>query len=118
MKANELRIGNQIYVNSVLHQVTAVDILTIAQNELFGIEMPYCNPVKLTEELLLKSGFRFMYEKVSDRVYSNEDFMLYWNRQSGYHLFYHDKLLSRGIAYWHQLQNLYQEVTGQLLSLL
>jgi len=117
MKASELRIGNQIYVNGAMHKVTGADIFYMSQNEVFGAENSSCNPVKLTEEMLLKMGFKFEYEKMLDRVYSNGDFVLYWNKQSGYRLFYHDKFLSIGIFYIHQLQNLYMDITGKYISL-
>jgi hypothetical protein len=117
MKANELRIGNQVYVNNSVHTLTATDILTISQHELFGLEISSSNPIKLTEDMLLKSGFKFEYEKVADRVYSKGEFVLYWNRQNGYSFFYHDKLLSKGFFYWHQLQNLYFDITGNNLFL-
>ncbi len=116
MKVNELRIGNQIYVNNIVHKVTGADIFYISQNEIFGMENASCNPVKLTEGILLKLDFKFEYEKVQDRVYSNGDFILYWNKQNGYRL-YQDKFLSIGIFYLHQLQNLYMDITGKYISL-
>ena len=64
MKINELRIGNQIYINSVVHAITAIDIVTLSQYQLFGIELQYSNPIKLTEELLFKLGFKFEFEKI------------------------------------------------------
>jgi hypothetical protein len=117
MKASELRIGNQVYINGVVHKVTGADLFFISQNETFGVDTSSCNPIKLTEEMLLKSGFKFEYEKVLDRVYSDGNFVLYWNRQQGYRLFYHDKFLSIGIFYWHQLQNLYMDITGKSIFL-
>ncbi len=114
MKASELRIGNQVYVNGAVRKVTGADLFFISQNETFGVDTSSCNPVKLTEEMLLKSGFKFEYEKVLDRVYSDGDFMLNWNKQQGYRLFYHDKLLSIGIFYWHQLQNLFPDLADQV----
>jgi hypothetical protein len=117
MKASELRIGNQIYINGVLHKITGADIFFISQNETFEVDVSSHNPVKLTEEMLVKLGFKFEYEKVLDRVYSSGDFVLYWNKQYGYRLFYHDKFLSIGIFYLHQLQNLYLDVTGKYIFL-
>jgi hypothetical protein len=117
MKANELRIGNQIYINNAVHTLTATDILTISQHELFGMDLSYCNPIKLTEDMLFRSGFKFDYEKVAGRVYSSNEFILYWDKQNGYSFFYHDKQLSKGFFYWHQLQNLYFDITGNSLIL-
>ena len=113
MKANELRIGNQIYINGVVHKITGADIFFISQNEIFEMDNSSCDPIKLTEEMLFKSGFKFDYEKALDRVYSEGDFKLYWNKQNGYRLFYHDKTLSRSIFYWHQLQNIYFDITSK-----
>ena len=117
MKSSELRIGNQIYINGVVHNMTGADIFFMSQNEIFGIDISSYNPIKLTEEMLFKLGFGFEYEKVLDRVYSSGDFLLYWNKQNGYRLFYHDKFLSIGIFYLHQLQNLYFDVTGKHIFL-
>ncbi len=117
MKASELRIGNQVYVNGAMHKVTGADIFYMSQNEFFGSDKFSCDPVKLTEDMLFKLGFKFEYEKMLDRVYSNGDFVLYWNKQNGYRFFYFDKFLSIGFFYLHQLQNLYMDITGKSLSL-
>jgi hypothetical protein len=105
-------------MNGTVHKVTGADIFFISQNEAFGMDTSSCNPIKLTEEMLLKLGFKFEYEKTPDRVYSNGNVVLYWNKQNGYHLFYHDKFLSIGFFYLHQLQNLYMDISGKYISLL
>ncbi|HOI26352.1 MAG TPA: hypothetical protein PLN63_00690 [Paludibacteraceae bacterium] len=117
MKTNELRIGNQILVNGRMHEVSASDIFTLAQNESLGVEIASCTPVKITEDMLFRLGFKFEYEKVQDRVYVNEDINLYWNKQAGYSLLYLDKQIGKPFHYLHQLQNLCFDLTAKPLLL-
>ncbi|MCB9017474.1 MAG: hypothetical protein M0P12_08700 [Paludibacteraceae bacterium] len=117
MKSKELRIGNQILVNGRIHEVSASDIFTFSQNETFGTEMPSCMPMKITEDLLFRLGFKFEFEKMQDRVYFNDDIYLYWNKQAGYSLLHLDKQIGRPFFYLHQLQNLYFDLTDKILIL-
>lgn len=112
MKAKELRIGNKVYVNGRECVLSASDIQMIAECEKFGIEVPSCNAIKLTEEMLANCGFKFEYEKGQDRVYCKNDISIYWNRTDGYSLYVEKKQVGKSFYSMHQLQNLYLDLTG------
>lgn len=112
MKANELRIKNKIYINGREKELTAADIQTLSQFEVFGMEISNCNAIKITEEMLTSYGFSFVYEKEQDRIYSKGDISILWNRTGGCCLYVDKKCVGKPFFAFHQLQNLYFDLTG------
>ena len=111
IQANELRIGNYIVFDgdiACLHQSKLANIL---KHNWVGI----CQPIELTEEILLKCGFNFkdmadlgvhVYIEVSNELsLSFKEGELY----IGEHSTKYNKL--------HQLQNLYFALKGEELEI-
>lgn len=116
MLANELRIGNRIYIDGVEVTVSAADILTIYQNERFLIEKNLVSPILLTEERLCRLGFKVAFSLSSSRVYSLNDFYLMALSSHEFRIYESEKCLGKPISYLHQLQNLYFLWVGSELS--
>ena len=123
MKTNELRIGNLYDNNGNYFVVTPSTIESV-----FESERVWCKPIKLTEEWLVKFGFKRI-----DHTYSMNDgsmnyryelngndphWCLYFNNRNfafnesklNYIHLFHNK-------YVHQLQNLYFALTGEELNI-
>ena len=105
MKATELRIGNWYDHNGIPKQVTPNTI-----EEVWESERSWCKPIPLTEDILLKCGFRVntfdglpWYEKECLTL----DFMFDFER--------HDASTNR-VHHVHQLQNLYFALTSEELN--
>lgn len=107
IKANELRIGNNIY-----DECGHVIKMTIAHFDF--IDFIEHNPIPLTEEWLIKFGFEnrlgFLSLGALSCVYSYEENVFY---------FYIGKDGDNDIKvmFVHQLQNLYFALTGQELQI-
>ncbi len=114
MKASELRIGNLInltkdnFTTFKIYQLDAFDIYKLSESECVDIR-----PIPLTEEWLIKFGFKdegatkdllFDYETCLERNGKN----LYI---AGYGAIYRKK-----IEYIHQLQNIYFALTEEELT--
>jgi len=122
IQANELRIGNWIYVvDAGNFQVESLDMYdrdtdpSILVNEEYYLQR--CEPIPLTEEWLLKFGFEIGGNHISTNLttakikgfaintYSNFDEKYWW-------LGYYTNSVNSHIKYLHQLQNLYFSLTG------
>jgi len=103
MIVTELRICNYVFANGKIDQVSEITS--------FGVDVFKCkdiaiivNPIPLTEEWLLKFGFK---KVLSGLFWSNQwitlnmDFEQYFTDGN-----YHDYLVGNKIEYVHQLQNL------------
>jgi hypothetical protein len=133
MKANELRIGNWINSNSYgKYQVQARDFGYIAEELMLltNPPKPIVEPIPLTEEWLVKFGFKHHFEDEYELVirgfrqdnepYGKINYYLLDNR-----CFIHSGLASGGddygfmakIQHVHQLQNLYFALTGEELTI-
>ena len=122
MKANELRIGNLIYgVSDRIEKITYIteryvktNLIKIeAESQILGIE--HLQPIPLTEEWLLKLGFRTEenYSFELDNISINTKRELMWiftkcknNVVVGLDL----------TEYVHELQNIYFALTGSELT--
>ncbi len=123
MKANELRIGNLVYVsdnqtNLIFQEITPINIhnlmhLTGWDKSPVDIEF---EPIPLTKEFLLKFGFIYRgiyYHFPYNDIFKLEQHKLnnaYWLRHSS------ESLDCVRINYVHQLQNLYFALTGNELK--
>lgn len=117
MKAQELRIGNQIHINNLVTIVTSSDIKFIYERERFGWEIDNCTPIKISEEILLRLNFKYEYEKMLDKIYSYGSFRVALNKLEGCHYYHVDTKIGKSFHYLHQLQNLFYDLTGDTLTL-
>jgi hypothetical protein len=109
---NELRIGNWVLSCSGGIE-TKVGIIAV------GIEVPF-EPIPLTEEWLLKFGFK----KESDKSLTKNDIAIFLDKRFKTNLFLQEnqdnfKWFSYEckIQYVHQIQNLYFALTGDELTI-
>jgi hypothetical protein len=120
MKANELRIGNY-YQYASDYGITYAQVQEIKHNQ-FGLLSDFdgtnfeiCKPIPLTEEWLLKFGFK-------KDTWTNNDLIIghWWNNDS---ILITDDFKLDGqedmkpLQYVHQLQNLYFALTNEELTL-
>jgi len=135
MKANELRIGNLIYSSSGgVKYVVGTSYKTILHSSSLESYTYYedydsnCEPIPLTEEILLKCGFQIRDKKYSLN-YGGESmrfailendirnpFILYFHGRFGFNLNEGRKNGDYCIQYVHQLQNLYWCLCGKELT--
>jgi hypothetical protein len=124
MKSNELRIGNYVLFNKSNNEIGCItSVETFVSNQFKvgfdnRIDIKYYDdeikPIPLTEEWLLKFGFRigkteeyYELEFVEMFGYDNED----WNFK------YLGNLIKLDLKYVHSLQNLYFALTGEELTI-
>jgi hypothetical protein len=131
MKAEELKIGN---LYDQFGNITEVNWCTIKDLEKAPKEQLWCKPIPLTEEWLLKFGFRFFKSKKGFNNYTlwidNEfhlsfpDFFgdpscLAYRYKEDHPLAHkrHSVPIVLNMEYVHQLQNLYFALTGTELEM-
>ena len=122
IQANELRIGNLVNSkNDGIISITNISEKSVAVSEAHcynHIPVEFISPIPLTEEWLLKFGFKkrknrhlFHWEnKIVISEYKDE-FENFFYPKTGY-----DIRFSNEIKYVHQLQNLYFALTGAELT--
>lgn len=127
MNKKELRIGNLVSdVNSSDSFFADVKRLSYRRcyYGLFDCKYSDLKPIPLTEEWLLKFGFKFSFE-LRKKCYSNSDYsIIFWffrngrvdARISGVEFSENHKNKNR-LIYVHQLQNIYFALTGEELTL-
>lgn len=139
INANELRVGNWVLLNRGTDDQTEVtiDIITIYEDE-NAILLKKCEPIPLTEEWLIRFGFKredkapptkehsqYFSKWVMDYKYSfayapfREDWGFYHSYTDAPKDEDNDKFdfISCGLKYVHQLQNLYFALTGAELTI-
>jgi hypothetical protein len=129
MKASELRIGNYIYVSAPKEHILEARNQSIEKANYHHFnDICRCNkewvyePIPLTEDWLLKFGFKNKYKEPSEvfelNIGNNNIIIdLYELLQSTY-LEHRNFAINIGkLKYVHQLQNLYFALTGEELEI-
>lgn len=128
MKVNELRIGNWIKYKDKLMQVVQLSSLMILcqrdENQfLVNCAPKEFQPIELTEELMLKIGFKKdgnNYSLVCDDIevgfYIDKFKQVLYINVSREKRFYKNELRSYDVKYLHQLQNAYYLLTNEELK--
>jgi hypothetical protein len=123
MTANELRIGNWVYHEPSVNETTngefiVSEINVFDENSINGLESSDVKPIPLTEEWLVKFGFK----NRGLRTTEQRPFFLFTNNGKGFT--YRDGYISfvgvtveKPIMHVHTLQNLYFALTGEELTL-
>lgn len=115
MNYTELRVGNHVYINGRQTLVSAADLLALSQAGRFSIPEDAVCPIFLSENLLLKLGFKVEFDVTPSCVYSLGDFLLRSNAGHTFHLYVGQQVVGRPVAYLHQLQNLFFLLQGREL---
>ena len=124
MKASELRIGNILWWDYIADNaaVTSIDTLQVSldRSERSMIDIDDLNPIPITEEWLLKFGFKddepHNYINVDEHGAMQIMFDQYRKVVSIFTAGAHYYM--KEIQYVHQLQNLYFALTGEELTII
>jgi hypothetical protein len=117
MRAEELRIGNYAQLDGGIECIDVYDLLDIVSDNFI-----VCNPIPLTEEWLLKFGFK----KDVDGSFAKNDISIFLDKRFKTNLYLQTNESDRKfnwfgfeckIKYVHQLQNLYFALTGEELTI-
>ena len=130
MKSRELRIGNAIIQYGEQTRAYALSAEIDGNIHVNGESHESCEPIPLNDEWLVKFGFNEYtgysengYEKRLNNVHKSEVISI-WNNGDVYEFsvgdrqYDNDYILERELKYVHQLQNLYQSLTGEELTIL
>jgi len=131
MTVNELRIGNWINIQGNFKKVLGIDYLhkehLIISDGYYQLD--WCEPIPLTEEILLKCGFRMGKGKWGNTfsIMESNGYVCMFDVEhwtdtdvnSKYHNYWHTRGLLNGnkLKHLHQLQNLYFALTNQELNI-
>ena len=112
MKANELRIGNLVYLTDKDKVWEILDGHEIDECD----DNPLVQPIPLTEEWLLKFGFEktMSWTYVKDLVGNLK--LVYYLGEKGWSIGFKSYSDFPNLKYVHQLQNLYFALTGEELT--
>ena len=124
MKASELRMGNLVLCNTSIGFVnTIVSVCNLSSDEIVCSYKPtkqfiFCKdalfePIPLTEEWLLKFGFKKGEGGYIDRTFFLNGVICVFIINSSFN-FYYKNILLKSV---HQLQNLYFALTGEELTI-
>jgi hypothetical protein len=112
----ELRIGNLVLTTDVLipyHRIEPEDLVSMKDGSFkkLGIEI---KPIPLTEDILLKCGFKEFGEdfKLGDYTFNLPSKCFCWGLQAGC-----NSITDSDIINLHQLQNLYFALTNEELEI-
>ena len=130
MEANELRLGNFIHHCTMIHGVVlpldyikqvrgitrnGVDLTLPSDEQNYFLEFNWIVPIKLTEEILFKSGFGEV--GIYNNVFHKENFRIVIGNESCLFQIHEDgSCVGIEIYSLHQLQNLYFALTGKELD--
>lgn len=126
MKASELRIGNLVLNDAVVNSIAVIGAeypaLKTPQWNYIHAKYELIKPIQLTEEWLLKFGFKKnedydFEERIFNEYFFPEDWQL-WSigsfNNKGYVI---EEFDNPPLQYVHQLQNLYFALTGEELTI-
>lgn len=117
MKANELRIGNLVFNGSVVIKVWMLAGKNVNGFDSEEEDFPF-TPIPLTEECLLKFGFK----KDSDNSMVKNDIAIFLDKRFRTNLFLRDNQENKWfsfnfkVKYMHQLQNIHFALTSEELK--
>jgi len=128
MKNTELRLGNYVYEGDHLTHVYSLEDelnnyinCSHIEGEFFSADGEI-KPIPITEELLIKSEFRILehewkfFEKKISRGDCNSFVVRLWFNQRWYFGIYgHDGGVAIPVEFFHQVQNLYYDLSGEEL---
>jgi len=114
MTVNELRIGNWINIQGNFKKVLGIDYIhkehLIISDGYYQLD--WCEPIPLTEEILLKCGFE---KHITIDIYPTFVFRMI-NINDGI-VYVSDLGFLNHIKHLHQIQNLYFALTGEELNI-
>ena len=116
MKASEVRLGNWVMGNKP-YQINMSQFVTMQYNENIGLP-EYFEPIEITEEWLIKFGFKYKHEPSYDQYYQL-GFFAYCMQTESARILNLDWVcittFDYPIKYVHQLQNIYHAIYGKEL---
>ena len=113
MKANELRIGNKVDIYGNVATIVPNDFEKWIDVKNNSYVMKNLKPIELTEEWLIRFGFKKMnYKLLNKIVFYSET----WDIEFSDNEFYMPDI-GIVVKYVHQLQNLYFALTNEELSI-
>ena len=131
MEAKNFRIGNLVYYNKYTRNGEDRNFFVrdlYFENDKIGlttgkiqttVDMENIKPIKLTERLINRLGFKQVYESDFSKTFECEQdfsFEFKWNKTFGLFLKYKGETL-KNIIYVHQLQNVFFAITNTELEL-
>lgn len=127
----DLRIGNYVEYNGMSAVVAgllspkprkpesfnSVPVVELFCGGLINALLPEINPIKITEEILLRFGFKNEIDDIDGEMYdiyfvTNTDYLIEYFHSDKKYVFTDDMGLKVGIKYLHQLQNLFYCLCG------
>lgn len=113
MKAEELRIGNWIYRED-WDGLYETHIVSIKESSFYRVDQykESFHPIPLTEELLIKFGYKLIVDSDYDRIWMKNNHSLY-----EFGSLYIDSMLEKEIESVHQLQNIYYIIEDKELEI-
>ena len=113
MEAKELRLGNLVCTDNSTEYYLDIEIVTIEILKEINEGIEFYNPIPLTEEWLLKSGFP-EHKSTIDLLW---DYTIYLERQHNELFLVHiDNIYVYKLEYVHTLQNLYFALKDEELT--
>lgn len=115
LKAIELRIGNYYQENGTYYKTTPNDIINLIRCEASKTKSDM-QPIPLTEEILMKSGFIKNKYKETYESYSFNGYRIINDKNEYDFLIYGSSVIIAKLCSLHQLQNLYFDLTQKELE--
>jgi hypothetical protein len=127
MKAEDLRIGNLVLYKGIVSTVIKISndnscyvrfyktpLQIIEESVLFGWDLNESEPIKLTEEWILKLGGK----PVIGNEFTIGFITVEFDKQGCYYTAGEGLWLSKNIEYVHELQNIHHALSGKELTLI